>query len=76
MTIFGGLMLLGVGRTMPFSLGLPLMDDNVKKNNLPIYFAFMFFVRILGPILGLLIGSKLNEIYYTFDRELTSSDFN
>ena len=23
---------------MPFSLGLPLIDDNVKKNNLPLYF--------------------------------------
>ncbi|CAJ0590982.1 unnamed protein product [Cylicocyclus nassatus] len=65
--IFGGLMLLGVGRTMPFSLGLPLMDDNVKKNNLPVYFACMFFVKILGPVIGLLVGSKLNEIYYTFD---------
>ncbi|WKY10557.1 hypothetical protein Q1695_002710 [Nippostrongylus brasiliensis] len=67
MMIFGGLMLLGVGRTMPFSLGLPLMDDNVKKNNLPLYFACMFFVKILGPVIGLLVGSKLNEIYYTFD---------
>ncbi|CAJ0607251.1 unnamed protein product [Cylicocyclus nassatus] len=65
--IFGGLMLLGVGRTMPFSLGLPLMDDNVRKNNLPLFFASMFFVRILGPVIGLLVGSKLNEIYYTFD---------
>uniref|UniRef100_A0A0N4X678 Solute carrier organic anion transporter family member n=1 Tax=Haemonchus placei TaxID=6290 RepID=A0A0N4X678_HAEPC len=74
--IFGGLMLLGVGRTMPFSLGLPLMDDNVKKNNLPLYFgdytlfmkySCMFFVKILGPIVGLLVGSKLNEIYYNFD---------
>ncbi|EYC38864.1 hypothetical protein Y032_0690g1566 [Ancylostoma ceylanicum] len=67
MMIFGGLMLLGVGRTMPFSLGLPLMDDNVKKNNLPLYFACMFFVKILGPVIGLLVGSKLNEIYYTFE---------
>ncbi|KAK5976706.1 hypothetical protein GCK32_017479, partial [Trichostrongylus colubriformis] len=66
MMIFGGLMLLGVGRTMPFSLGLPLMDDNVKKHNLPLYFACMFFVKILGPVVGLLVGSKLNEIYYTF----------
>ncbi|KAJ1351351.1 hypothetical protein KIN20_007341 [Parelaphostrongylus tenuis] len=67
MMIFGGLMLLGVGRTMPFSLGLPLMDDNVKKNNLPLYYAFMFFAKVLGPLIGLLVGSKLNQIYYTFD---------
>ncbi|KAK6034843.1 organic Anion Transporter Polypeptide family protein [Cooperia oncophora] len=66
-TIFGGLLLLGVGRTVPFALGLPLMDDNVKKHNLPLYFACMFFVKILGPVIGLLIGSKLNEIYYNFN---------
>ncbi|KAK5975540.1 Solute carrier organic anion transporter family member 1B3, partial [Trichostrongylus colubriformis] len=45
----------------------PLMDDNVKKHNLPLYFACMFFVKVLGPGLGLLIGSKLNEIYYNFN---------
>jgi hypothetical protein len=42
-TIFLGLLLLGVGRTMPFSLGLPLIDDNVRKSNLPIYFGGIFF---------------------------------
>ena len=42
MMIFGGLLVLGVGRTMPFSLGLPLMDDNVKKQNLPLYFCECF----------------------------------
>ncbi|KHJ91119.1 hypothetical protein OESDEN_09023 [Oesophagostomum dentatum] len=58
---------------MPFSLGLPLMDDNVKKNNLPLYFACMFFVKVLGPVIGLLVGSKLNEIYYTFEPLFCSS---
>ncbi|TKR87203.1 hypothetical protein L596_011644 [Steinernema carpocapsae] len=74
--IFGGLLILGVGRTMPFSLGLPLVDDNVKKRNLPVYFAGMFFIRICGPILGLLMGSFFNRYYYTFDPPagLTSRD--
>ncbi|VDM12555.1 unnamed protein product [Wuchereria bancrofti] len=36
--IFAGLLILGVGRTMPYSLGLPLIDDNVKRQNLPLYF--------------------------------------
>ncbi|VDK59398.1 unnamed protein product [Gongylonema pulchrum] len=36
--IFGGLLILGVGRTMPHSLGLPLIDDNVQRRNLPVYF--------------------------------------
>ncbi|CAD6199548.1 unnamed protein product [Caenorhabditis auriculariae] len=67
MMIFGGLLVLGVGRTMPFSLGLPLMDDNVKRKNLPLYFSFMFFVKILGPVIGLLVGGQLNKIYYDFN---------
>lgn len=66
-TIFVGLLILGVGRTMPFSLGLPLIDDNVKRKNLPLYFAGMFFIRILGPVLGFLIGSITNKFYYSFD---------
>ncbi|VDK79239.1 unnamed protein product [Litomosoides sigmodontis] len=37
-TIFAGLLILGIGRTMPYSLGLPLIDDNVKRQNLPLYF--------------------------------------
>ncbi|GMT08880.1 hypothetical protein PFISCL1PPCAC_177, partial [Pristionchus fissidentatus] len=65
--IFGGLLILGVGRTMPFSLGLPLMDDNVKKSNLPVYFAIMFFAKVLGPVVGLLIGGQLNKIFYNFN---------
>ncbi|KAM3716382.1 Solute carrier organic anion transporter family member 1A1 [Dirofilaria immitis] len=65
--IFTGLIILGIGRTMPYSLGLPLIDDNVKRQNLPIYFACMFFVRIFGPFLGLLIGSIVNNYYYNFN---------
>ncbi|KAI6199858.1 Solute carrier organic anion transporter family member [Aphelenchoides besseyi] len=66
-TIFGGLLLLGVGRTMPFSLGLPLVDDNVRKSNLPIYFAGMFFIRLLGPVVGLMLGAFFNKFYYTLE---------
>ncbi|KAL3986408.1 sodium-independent organic anion transporter family protein [Acanthocheilonema viteae] len=65
-TIFAGLFILGIGRTMPHSLGLPLIDDNVKRQNLPLYFAGMFFIRILGPFLGFLIGSIVNNYYYSF----------
>uniref|UniRef100_A0A8R1TXL8 Solute carrier organic anion transporter family member n=1 Tax=Onchocerca volvulus TaxID=6282 RepID=A0A8R1TXL8_ONCVO len=65
--IFSGLLILGIGRTMPYSLGLPLIDDNVKRQNLPLYFAGMFFIRILGPFLGFLIGSIVNNYYYSFD---------
>ncbi|KAI3418783.1 hypothetical protein GPALN_007885 [Globodera pallida] len=67
-TIFLGLLILGIGRTMPFSLGLPLIDDNVRKNNLPLYFAGMFCIRIMGPMLGFLLGSFFNKHYYTLGK--------
>ncbi|KJH41960.1 sodium-independent organic anion transporter [Dictyocaulus viviparus] len=70
------LLLLGIGRTMPWSLGIPLVDDNVKKKNLPTYFAGMSFIRVLGPITGFLIGSFCNKLYYTLHPPvgLTPSD--
>uniref|UniRef100_A0A0N4ZK40 Solute carrier organic anion transporter family member n=1 Tax=Parastrongyloides trichosuri TaxID=131310 RepID=A0A0N4ZK40_PARTI len=64
--IFLSLLALGVGRTMPWCLGIPLIDDNVKKKSMPVYFAGISFLRILGPICGFLIGSACNRIYYTF----------
>ncbi|KAI1707365.1 organic anion transporter polypeptide (OATP) family domain-containing protein [Ditylenchus destructor] len=75
-TIFIGLLMLGVGRTMPFSLGLPLVDDNVKKKNLPLYLAGMFFIRIMGPVMGFMMGSFFNKFYYTTDppRGITPRD--
>uniref|UniRef100_A0A914QYJ1 Solute carrier organic anion transporter family member n=1 Tax=Panagrolaimus davidi TaxID=227884 RepID=A0A914QYJ1_9BILA len=53
---------------MPFALGLPLIDDNIKKNNLPVYFAGMFLIRMVGPILGFQIGTVLQKYYYRFEQ--------
>lgn len=64
--MFFSLLALGIGRTMPWCLGIPLIDDNVKKKSMPVYFAGISFIRILGPICGFLIGSACNRIYYTF----------
>jgi len=50
---------------MPFSLGLPLIDDNVRKSNLPLYFAGMFSIRILGPLTGMMMGAWFNKAYYS-----------
>jgi sodium-independent organic anion transporter len=63
--IFVSLLALGVGRTMPWSLGIPLIDDNVKRKSMPVYFAGISFIRILGPITGFLIGSLCNKLYFT-----------
>uniref|UniRef100_A0A914Z305 Solute carrier organic anion transporter family member n=1 Tax=Panagrolaimus superbus TaxID=310955 RepID=A0A914Z305_9BILA len=63
--IFCALLGLGIGRTMPWSLGIPLIDDNVKRKSMPVYFAGISFIRILGPITGFLIGSFCNKLYFT-----------
>ncbi|CAD5229482.1 unnamed protein product [Bursaphelenchus okinawaensis] len=64
--MFLALLAMGVGRTMPWSLGIPLIDDNVKNKSTPLMFAFMSFVKILGPICGFMIGSLVNRVYFTF----------
>ncbi|CAI4226253.1 unnamed protein product [Auanema sp. JU1783] len=74
--MFTALFFLGIGRTMPWSLGVPMLDDNIKKRNLPVYFGAISFIRILGPICGHLIGSFTNKVYYTLNAPpgLTASD--
>ncbi|VDK43208.1 unnamed protein product [Anisakis simplex] len=74
--MIAALILLGVGRTMPWSLGVPMIDDSVKRKSIPSYFAGISFIRILGPIAGLLIGSFCNKLYYTLKPPpgLTASD--
>ncbi|VDP10280.1 unnamed protein product [Soboliphyme baturini] len=65
-----GMILYGVGHSMPWTLGVPLIDDNVKKQSTPLYFAFIFFIRILGPVLGFVIGAGCNKLYYDLKNEL------
>uniref|UniRef100_A0A1I7YHR0 Solute carrier organic anion transporter family member n=1 Tax=Steinernema glaseri TaxID=37863 RepID=A0A1I7YHR0_9BILA len=64
--IFTALLFLGVGRSMPWCLGVPLIDDNVKRKSMPVYFAGISFIRILGPICGFLVGSFANKLYYAY----------
>lgn len=33
--------------------------------------AIMFFAKVLGPVVGLLIGGQLNKIFYNFNRKFT-----
>ncbi|CAD5234353.1 unnamed protein product [Bursaphelenchus xylophilus] len=64
--MFVALLAMGVGRTMPWSLGIPLIDDNVKNKSTPVMFAMISFIKILGPICGFVTGSLVNRVYYTF----------
>ncbi|GMT02863.1 hypothetical protein PENTCL1PPCAC_25037 [Pristionchus entomophagus] len=61
------LLLLGIGRTLPWSLGVPLIDDNVSKKSMPTYFGAISFIRILGPISGFLVASFVNKLYFDFN---------
>ncbi|MFH4973688.1 hypothetical protein AB6A40_000397 [Gnathostoma spinigerum] len=74
--MFVGLVMLGISRTAPWTLGIPLLDDNVPKSQLPIYFTGVSLIRILGPVSGYAIGSVCNKIYYDYDAPdgLSASD--
>jgi len=63
--VFIGIMLIGVGHSMPWTLGMPMIDDNVKKQKTPYYFAGVFFVRIMGPVVGFLLGAICSKLYVT-----------
>ncbi|PIC19679.1 hypothetical protein B9Z55_025143 [Caenorhabditis nigoni] len=67
MVFFFSLFFLGIGRTVPWSLGVPLLDDNIKKKSLPAYFGAISSIRVLGPICGYMIGSFCNKFYYTLN---------
>ncbi|KRZ12433.1 Solute carrier organic anion transporter family member 2B1 [Trichinella zimbabwensis] len=60
-----GVVLIGIGHSMPWTLGIPLIDDNANKNNTPLYFAVVFFTRVMGPALGFILGAGCNKIYLT-----------
>ncbi|XP_031623047.1 solute carrier organic anion transporter family member 74D-like [Contarinia nasturtii] len=43
---------LGIGNTLYCSLGPTYIDDNTKKRNTPLIFAYAYALRIFGPTLG------------------------
>uniref|UniRef100_A0A5S6R4G3 Solute carrier organic anion transporter family member n=1 Tax=Trichuris muris TaxID=70415 RepID=A0A5S6R4G3_TRIMR len=62
--VFIGMLLIGIGHSMPWTLGVPLIDDCVKKNNAPVYFSGVFFIKVLGPMVGFFLGGACNHLYY------------
>uniref|UniRef100_A0A915JN74 Solute carrier organic anion transporter family member n=1 Tax=Romanomermis culicivorax TaxID=13658 RepID=A0A915JN74_ROMCU len=63
--VFVAVALIGVGHSTPWTLGMPLIDDNVSKKDTPFFFAGVFFIRIMGPVLGFMIGGWSNKLYIT-----------
>lgn len=68
---------IGIGQTAIATLGIPMVDDNVKSKQSPLYMAITIGVRILGPAIGYYLGSLCMRISYDFtiDKSHTDSDF-
>lgn len=53
----------GLGYTAFYTIGLPYVDDNVKKKNSPIYISTISTIRLLGPTLGFVLSSIFLQFY-------------
>lgn len=54
--IFLSQFVLGIGNTIYYSLGQSYLDDNTKKTNTPIMFAYALSLRMFGPVIGFALG--------------------
>ncbi|TKR72343.1 hypothetical protein L596_019811 [Steinernema carpocapsae] len=70
--IFTALVLLGIGRCTAWSLGMPLIDDNVKRKSSSLFFGGITLTRIMGPVCGFLVGSVANKLFFTFPAKAPS----
>ncbi|OTF76755.1 hypothetical protein BLA29_014285, partial [Euroglyphus maynei] len=53
----------GIGYTAFYTIGLPYVDDNIKKKNSPIYLSTISTIRLLGPTLGFTLSSISLQFY-------------
>lgn len=53
----------GLGYTAFYTIGLPYVDDNIKKKNSPIYLSSISTIRLLGPTLGFVLSSFCLKFY-------------
>ncbi|XP_043234790.1 solute carrier organic anion transporter family member 74D-like isoform X2 [Amphibalanus amphitrite] len=47
----------GIGATAYYTLGLTYLDDSVDKKQSPVMFAISAGLRVMGPMLGFMLGS-------------------
>lgn len=64
---FVSLLGVGMGQTAVYTLGIPYIDDNVANRESPLYFAVTIGVRILGPMMGFVLGSVCTAMYVDLD---------
>lgn len=61
--IFLSQFVLGIGNTLYYSLGQSYLDDNIRQQNSPMMLAYAMSLRMLGPVLGFLLGFFALNIY-------------
>lgn len=60
---FLGLFFSGVGQVAIGTLGIPYIDDNVASRESPIYLGITIGVKILGPLIGFVLGSACIKLF-------------
>ncbi|XP_068085644.1 solute carrier organic anion transporter family member 74D isoform X2 [Anabrus simplex] len=55
--LFMAHIILGIGGSMYYTLGMAYLDDNTKRSKAPVYLAITQCVRMLGPTLGFVLAS-------------------
>ncbi|XP_066909698.1 solute carrier organic anion transporter family member 74D isoform X3 [Halyomorpha halys] len=68
--------LLGIGTCVYYTLGIAYLDDNARKNKMPLLLAGIMAIRMIGPTLGFMLGSYALSIYIdpTINPGITSDD--
>lgn len=61
--IFLSQFVLGIGTTLYYTLGQPYLDDNTKKTNTPMLLAYAMTLRMLGPVIGFVLGFVSLRMY-------------
>ncbi|KAF4523689.1 hypothetical protein B566_EDAN006060 [Ephemera danica] len=61
--LFMAHMVLGIGTSVYYTLGVSYMDDNARKNKAPLMLAAWQCLRMLGPTFGYLLASYALEMY-------------
>lgn len=61
--LFFGFVISGVATSFYYAFGIPYVDDNVPKDNSPMFLGFMGASRTLGPALGFVLGSACLKLY-------------
>lgn len=67
----------GIGHTIFYTLVFPYLDDNIKKDQSPLYLSVLASVRMIGPASGYALSSYVLSIYENpFDKpsDITPAD--